>query len=137
MKNIEEFSSVKFAVVVNDFLDGKPSKRNGLSTVRALLFLDPTDNHYVWYALGTQDVIEDVIDHSMSVKHLAPVGVTYLVFERRDTGRIHLSLSKNIESYIDERFDADEVLNATIPYFMRDLFGYELDTFKITDFAKN
>jgi len=128
MKNIDEFSSVKFAATVRDFLDGKPSKRNGLSTVRALLFLDPTDNHYVWYALGTQDAVEDVIDHSMSVKHLAPVGVTYLVFERRATGRIHLS--KDIESYIDERFDASEVLNATIPYFMRDLFGCTIDTVK-------
>jgi hypothetical protein len=135
MKNIEELSSVKFAAIVSDFLDGKPSKRNGLSTVRALLFMDSTDNHYVWYALGAQDVVEDVIDHSMSKKFLVPVGVTYLVFETRDTGRIHLS--KDIESYIDERFDADEVLNATIPYFMRDLFGYKLDAVKITDLGKN
>jgi len=71
----------------------------------------------------------------MSVNCLVPVGVTYLVFERRATGRIHLS--KDIESYIDERFDASEVLNATIPYFMRDLFGYKIDTVKITDLGVN
>jgi hypothetical protein len=134
MKNIDEFSSVKFAAIVRLFLVGLPSKRNGLPSVRLLLFYNPADAHYVWYALRNQDVI----DHSMSEKHLVPVGATCLVFERRATGRIHLS--KDIEGYIDERFDSDEVLNGTIPYFIRDSFvgsGYTLDTVKITDLSVN
>jgi hypothetical protein len=134
MKNIEEFASNKFIANIEDFFNGLPSKRNGLPTVSLLLFLDPNDWHYVWKTLDIHESIAKAVIHGMSVKYLIPVGATQLTFEKRDTGRIHLSKAP---CRLDERFDREEVLNATIPYFMRDAFGHKLESIKFTDFNKH
>jgi hypothetical protein len=130
VKNIT-FSSEDFSQSAKDFFATTPETQNDLPTIRLLLFLDPQDMHYVYYCLQDEP-IRKLVEHSMEMKDYIPAGMTRVGF-RKDGGRI--KLAEDFPCRIDKEFDYIEVLNATVPYLMRDIFNYKLDDVRITDLA--
>jgi hypothetical protein len=129
-----EISSANFSAVATDFFNIQPQERNGLPMIPLLLFLDPRTNSYVWYSTGSKLTdVNAVVEHRMVKLILIPVGAASLIFEERG-GIVKLT---DIPNFVDNRFDGEEVLNATIPYFLRDTFGYKLEHIRISDLTKN
>lgn len=58
----------------------------------------------------------------MSKKRFMPVGAAVLIFEH--TGSKKIRISEDGPTFVESFADAEEVLTGTIPYFMRDNFGY-------------
>jgi len=128
-----QFSSSEFTTKATTFFNDKPQELNGFPVIRLLLFLDPRSLHYDWYSLSPKDKMQSVVEYYMEKKVLIPIGAAALSFVERGDGRIHLS--DTLPSFIDPPFNSEEVLSQTIPYFMRDTFGYKLDQIKISDLA--
>jgi hypothetical protein len=129
------FVSHDFVGKASAFFRGKPTSRNSFDTISLLLFLDIHSGSYFWYYLPKGDAIQQAVEYAMEKKHFAPVGAAWIVFEERTTGKVHLS--EETDTFVDGRLDREEVLNATIPYFMRDNFNYKLEDVKFTDLERN
>jgi hypothetical protein len=121
------FKSEKFAADATAFFKKQPGTVNDLPVVRLLLWLNPQTTNYMWSYLSeprhseASEVSSEVLK-GMNMLRLVPIGAVLLSFEVRADKRIYLSAET--PSFVDERFDLDEVLNGTIPYFMREKFGY-------------
>lgn len=106
-----------------------------LPQVPLLLFIHPAESQYVWYPLAEGENLEQVVAHAIERKRFIPVGITIIKFEKRSNGRIYMM--DNPPAYVDSQFDEAEVLRSTVPYFMRDEFGYDLSTVKVTELFYN
>jgi hypothetical protein len=138
MEVIAQFSSAEFTEKAEAFFkDRHETKVNGLPTVSLLLWLDPVTMNYVWYAVAPKDKLETVVEYSMGKKMLIPAGAVFITFRNEIVGdKTVVKLSEDMPNFVHELYNAEEVLNATVPYFMRDTFGYELGQVKISYLTK-
>jgi len=130
-----QVDSITFANEVLAFFKDRPEEVNGLGTIRLLLFIEPISGTYTWYALAKWESIENVLQIGMAKKRYVPIGACFLSFEKRANDRVYLVEEAPV--FVNENFDAEEVLNGTIPYFMKEKFNYTLGQIKISDLSKN
>lgn len=135
---VAKFDSATFTAAAEEFFkDKRDSKVNGLPTVSLLLWCDPVTGHYVWYAIAGKDKLNEIIESSMAKKLLIPVGAALVTFRNQVVGDKAVIKLDGLPTFVHEIFDAEEVLNGTIPYFMREQFGYEIGMVNIRDLSKN
>lgn len=134
MDGFEELSPTLFISQATAFFGGRPTTFNNLPVVKLLLFVDPRTDNYVWAVIRDGDTVDGVVKQAIGTKSVFPVGTAFLTFDTYD-GRA--KLSKAIDFVIDTQFDEEEVLNGTIPYFLRDALGYQLEDVKFSDLTKN
>jgi hypothetical protein len=112
-----------------------PKQSGGFPTIPLLLFFKPSDATYGWYPLAQDEDIEKVVAVGSNKKGLLPIGCIIIQFEKRRDGRIHLADQSPF--FVNEQFDAENVLNGTVPYFMRDKFGYSLGSVRFWFLAQD
>jgi hypothetical protein len=129
--NMIDISGTTFVREATDFFANRHSSHNGLLTVKLLLFLNMENGHYCWRVLD--GAIEEIVLHGL--KYMAPVGGVYITFEHRSDNRI--GLTRELDVFVDPRFDKEEVFNNTVPYFMREKFNYGLSDVVVRDLTSN
>ena len=131
-------SSSEFAAQAATFFKGQPKATGDFAEkfppIPLLLFFAPYADSYMWYPLAPQEDIGRVIEYAMEKKRFVPIGACLLGFEQRGE-RIHLS--ESLPHFVDPNFDAEEVLNGTVPFFMKEKFNYDLKSVRVSDLTKN
>lgn len=112
-----------------------PKEVNGMGTIRLLLFVDPVSGCFIWYPLGGLETVTRVVKAGIDKKGFLPIGACFLSFEQRDNDRIYLR--QEVPIFVHEHFDAEEVLNGTVPYFMKEKLNYDISSLKAYDPEKN
>src|SRR5664280_1670958 len=106
--------------------------KDGLPVINLLLFWDST-NHYAWRSIGQPDSFGDEFEQDIAkillethAKYDAvPIGICQLTFVQKGE---KVYLNENTSALLwDDNFEIAEVLNGTVPYFMKEHFGYKLE----------
>jgi hypothetical protein len=134
--NLIYISSADFVAKATAFVKEQPKTSAGLPTIPLLLFHSFEIERYAWYPLGVRQDVGNLVEHAMQKLQLAPIGAVLIIFEKRGE-RVHLA--EHLPHFIDERLNVKDVdvLRGTVPYFMREHFGYDLGQITISDLTEN
>jgi hypothetical protein len=129
---------VEFVRSAEAFISDNPTEVNGLPTINLLLFHDIAGGnpHYCWHSThDTNYTVKEIVLHDMFEVRWLPIGCVNLRFEQGEDARIHLA---PVSTYFIippmlERQPAEEILNSTVPYFMHEVFGHELEDVKVQE----